>query len=186
MGVSMIVGGMTLKLDASEYGPLLAPSFAFCASNRCSRRPMAKAGDRACGRLHRAHVLVVMDELVKAVGGDVDSSEIARRPLVPAFSINSAGGSPLKMSFCPANGSSARGAVMLTPGMGPATDGAVGLALLAASHPTSTAGQRGQRALEWGRVWTFPDSLFTLPIPAARARHYRTELPSPQEKKTAH
>ena len=61
---------------------------------------------------------------------------MVRTPLVPAFSISSVGGSLLNVSVEPANGSSGRGAVMLTPGIGPATDGAVGLALLAASQPT--------------------------------------------------
>ena len=61
-------------------------------------------------------------------------SQSVRTPLVPAFSISSVGGSELNISVSPAPGSSGRGAVIATPGIGPATDGAVGLALLAASH----------------------------------------------------
>ena len=60
---------------------------------------------------------------------------MVRAPLEPAFSISSVGGSPLNTSVEPAIRLEGRGAVMLTPGMGPATDGAVGLALLAASQP---------------------------------------------------
>ena len=41
---------------------------------------------------------------------------------------------------------------MLTPGIGPATDGAVGLALLAASHPTRQT--TAAAALNARRVWS--------------------------------
>jgi hypothetical protein len=70
-------------------------------------------------------------------------NQMLRTPLEPAFSISSVGGCGLKVSVSPACGSSGFGAVIATPGMGPATDGAVGLELLAASHaPRQTTAAR--------------------------------------------
>jgi hypothetical protein len=57
-----------------------------------------------------------------------------RTPFVPGFSINSTGGSDVKVNVVPACGSSGCGALIDTPGIGPATEGAVGFALFAASH----------------------------------------------------
>ena len=41
------------------------------------------------------------------------------------------------LNFVPSAGSTVRGAVMSTPGMGPATEGLSGVSLFCASHPAS-------------------------------------------------
>src|SRR5687767_6239947 len=93
---------------------------------------------------------------------------MARTPLEPAFSINSVGGSELNVSVSPACGSSGLGAVMATPGMGPATVGAVGFELLAASHaPRAITATRASSPLGWSLDTAFGFPRLNVSVPTS-------------------
>jgi len=70
-----------------------------------------------------------------------------RTPVLPAFSMSNVTGCLSICIFVPAIGSSIFGALMFTPGMGPATEGLSGSELLLASHAVSEqAAARTQKA----------------------------------------
>ena len=75
------------------------------------------------------------------------------------FSIVSRIGCWESFSFVPAEGSTGRGAVMLTPGIGPATDGLSGVSLFWASQALSTTSDvraRSERAEDFVRMVPCP------------------------------
>ncbi len=119
-------------------------------------------------------------------------SQMVRAPLVPAFSMSNVSGSPSKTSVEPAYGSSGRGAVMLTPGIGSGHRrrrriGALGGFATARHKPL----QRGRLALDRGRVSTLHgipqiDVSTKLPEALHLGTTGRFELPSLQKEKPAH
>jgi hypothetical protein len=68
-----------------------------------------------------------------------------RGPLLEAFSINSVTGCLSTATFEPTSGSSGFGAVISTPGIGPATDGLNGVELFDASQPTRAKSRGAQQ-----------------------------------------
>src|SRR5690242_19837898 len=68
-----------------------------------------------------------------------NTSDSGRTPDVEAFWAVSVSGCASAAIRAPAAGVMVLGAVMLTPGIGPATDGLSGFELLATSHPTSAS-----------------------------------------------
>jgi hypothetical protein len=75
-------------------------------------------------------------------------SHSGRSPLVVGFWTTSVSGSPLWMISAPAEGCRLAGAVMFTPGMGPATEGLSGLALLACWHAADSSARPAAIATE--------------------------------------
>src|SRR5262245_17582957 len=137
----MMIGVKTAKFAVAEYAPVLAPSSA-CARQKYERPVASRSGRRSVVRPPSPGGIASREKtlLVNPVSvATSNTHDRGRTPLLEAFSIRSETGWSSTAIFEPTAGSRAFGAVISTPGIGPATVGLSGFSLFEASHAVTAS-----------------------------------------------